>query len=71
MQRQQFLTEHSEGDRPPHPYNLRQALRGFERDYVRNILELLRWDLVQAAGVLGISEQALQRKIHYYGLCKS
>jgi DNA-binding NtrC family response regulator len=54
--------------RPPHPYNLRQALRDFERAYLQNLLELLRWNLSEAAGVSGISEQALRRKIRYYGL---
>jgi len=52
----------------PHPYNLRWAMKKFERKYLRNILVLAGWDISQAAGMLGITRETLRRKMKKYEL---
>lgn len=49
-----------------HPYNLQRALERFERDYLCNILVLAGGDADYAAKMLGISPNALSRKIKKY-----
>jgi len=51
-----------------HPYNLRDALTQFERGYVRNILELTRWNLPETARMLGIRRMTLDAKIRKYNI---
>ncbi len=51
-----------------HPYNLRLALEEFERKYLRNILVLTRWNITEAAGMLGICRKTLRRKMSKYEL---
>ncbi len=51
-----------------HPYNLRPALEEFERKYLRNILVLTRWNITEAAGMLGICRKTLRRKMNKYEL---
>lgn len=50
-----------------HPYNLENAMHRFERDYIRNILELTNWDLEATARMLGIELDELKRKLVFYG----
>lgn len=46
--------------RPAHPYNLRNAVTEFERKYVRNVLEIVGWDVADAAEILGMTVQQVQ-----------
>lgn len=49
-----------------HPYNLEHAVHRFQRDYIRNILELTNWDMPTAAKMLGIGLDELKRKMDFY-----
>ena len=51
-----------------HPYNLRRALKNFERGYIQNILVLNRWNEASAAEMLGISRKTLVAKMKKYDL---
>ena len=50
-----------------HPYNLEQAMRRFQRDYIRNIIEVANWDMPVAAKMLGIGLDELKQKMNFYG----
>ena len=67
MQNQQHL-EKLNNIQGVHPYNLRQAIERFERKYIRNILELTRWDRWKTAEMLGIAPDTLTAKIRRYHL---
>lgn len=51
-----------------HLYNLRQAMERFERGYLNNILELVDWNITEAAELLDISVSTLRAKIKKYGI---
>lgn len=56
----------AQGEQTVHPFNLEQATRRFQRDFIRNILELVCWDMEAAAGMLGVGLDELERKMAFY-----
>lgn len=67
MQNTQHLERSDEGQ-SEHPYNLHQAIERFEGKYIRNILELTRWNRAQTAFMLGVSQETLAAKIRQHHL---
>lgn len=65
------ITLNHHGTWNQHPYNLRQALEHFERNYLYNILVLVEWDQPQAAKMLGIHQKTLENKLQKYDLTPS
>ena len=56
------------GRKPPPPFNLKLRMEEFERGYLQNTLQLMRWDLKETARLLGITQEALRQKITAYEL---
>jgi arginine utilization regulatory protein len=50
--------------------NLHQALKEFEKEYLKNTLEQTQWNISQAARILGIHREALYYRIKKFGLKK-
>ena len=53
---------------PPYTYDLKEALRQFEKQHIRRILEQVNGDRKEAAHLLGISLSSLYRKIEEFGI---
>jgi DNA-binding NtrC family response regulator len=51
-----------------HPYNLRQAMKDFERGYLQNMLILNNWDVPGTANILGIAPETLRAKMEKFHL---
>ena len=51
-----------------HPYNLEQATKRFQREYIQNALEATDWDLEKTANLLEIEGYKLQHKIESYNI---
>jgi transcriptional regulator with GAF, ATPase, and Fis domain len=50
-----------------HPFNLENATLRFQRDYIRNVLELTNWDLERTAMLLGMELEDLKRRLEICG----
>jgi DNA-binding NtrC family response regulator len=59
---------HAPCRKPENPFDLCKNLEEFERGHISNMLELTRWDLREAADLLGIALTTLRRKMRKYHL---
>lgn len=57
-----------EGAIPPYTHELKEALKQFEKQHIRRILEQVNDDRKEAAHILGISLSSLYRKIEEFGV---
>ena len=63
-------SQQEKGAAPPSPFNLRQAVKRFERGFVQNVLQLAQGDIEMAAQLLEIPPDLLARKLRQFQECE-